>query len=964
MDKILLKQNIGKWNDACRFLKGHQADLSTAEWSAVELLADFWRTRKFDAELVEESKALIATLAEEYKLHSNNRDIITWIKAFRGIAKTMYTESAANFAEFQAAMREFTQEHAPRRPAPQPQPQRPNPQPRQPEPRPTPQPRRPQPQPRPTPTPPPPRRATLRITGVEFRNVDEQGNQVGTGVVDGSERIYYLRPLVNCQILEPSESKEVWYKIFSPGGQLFSGNSSRAGYTWRGVVNGRQDGWATLGGFGSNNGTTYTERGRYRVEFYENDVKVFETTVLIDGGAAGGASGGGAARRPQPTANIRITAVDFFETDGGNQVFGRARDGFTTRLRYVCPEITYTVLRTTADKDVWYKIYMPGGTLMTAVGGREGYTWKGKVNGRTGGTVSLGAFGGKDGTAFSEVGWYRVEFYENDEKIFESKFYVNQAPVQQSPQVEQIWDEYLNTNSPKKKRKKKWLVVAAILVGVWVARAWWTDETKPVAQPEVIKKMVFADKLVLRSSMDSETSRNQLGTLEYGTLVYVHSDTLGWAKVSVNGERGYVASDYLLGEKDFRFLNGVFASDGSRFVVAEAKYRLALLDFLKRENLVTGGGGYQLSAHREKNKTDDICEKVVRVDGKTLTCFAFVLTQRDNRERQLGIYDVSSMDEPQFLYSATVTETGGLKDIAYNARTKMWTYEIGNSTLTKRNSRPDSPKQKTYGLSGVMDVISGVFYATDYDGNVEIPKGKTLHTGMHYLQADVEFEALEALNGTYTYLVKIVRPDGKLERGQAAPDGYTFKSQVSFNAEKGERVKWTLPGWGNNDGNVYMVGTYTYEVWSEERQLWKKQFSVMPDSRIALQVNSGSFAGTDYDGNIVIPYGGKLRTNLQYLAVKLNITALMDRTDPLDYQVKIYRPDGTLERGNDSPVGYTFERRADCNIRKGESVDWILLGWGNVNGNAYRAGDYVYEVWVDGKRLWRQKFTVYPVGAE
>ena len=94
MDKILLKQKIGKWNDACRFLKGHQADLSTAEWSAVELLADFWRMRKFDDELVEESKELIATLVAADKLHSNNRDIITWSKEFRGIAKTMYTESA------------------------------------------------------------------------------------------------------------------------------------------------------------------------------------------------------------------------------------------------------------------------------------------------------------------------------------------------------------------------------------------------------------------------------------------------------------------------------------------------------------------------------------------------------------------------------------------------------------------------------------------------------------------------------------------------------------------------------------------------------------------------------------------------------------------------------------------------------------------------------------------------------
>ena len=689
MDKILLKQKIGKWNDACRFLKGHQADLSTAEWSAVELLADFWRKRKFDDELVEESKGLIATLVAADKLHSNNRDIITWSKEFRGIAKAMYTESAANFAEFQAAMREFTQEHTPRRPAPQPQPQRPQPQPRQPEPRPTPQPRRPQPQPRPTPTPPPPRRATLRITGVEFRNVDEDGNQVGTGVVDGSERIYYLRPLVNCQILEPSESKEVWYKIFSPGGQLLSGNSSRAGYTWRGVVNGRQDGWATLGGFGNDNGTTYTERGRYRVEFYENDVKLYETTVLIDGGAAGGASGGGAVRRPQPTANIRITAVDFFETDGGNQVFGRARDGFTTRLRYVCPEITYTVLRATADKDVWYKIYKPGGTLMTAVGGREGYTWKGPVNGRAGGTVALGAFGDNDGSAFSEVGWYRVEFYENDVKVFESRFYVAAAPVRPEPRPQPRRRDDSPVPRPRKRRLKTWMVVAAVVVGWYLVESWgpivatWfapdtetTDGAAAFGGGETY--YVFANELILRSSKVARSTTNQRAILPYGTKVEVESVADGWADVRANGQEGYVSPDYLLNEADFQLLEGVFFDADSRWVVGETRERLALLDFLKRKGLKTGKGGAMLVGVKNDLYEDDVWKGALKVNNWVTDCFAFVLTVEGQAERPLAVYNMSVKGKPELLYETTTTKEGALWTVRRKGGDGAWEYVIGD----------------------------------------------------------------------------------------------------------------------------------------------------------------------------------------------------------------------------------------------------------------------------------------------
>ena len=699
MDKILLKQKIGKWNDACRFLKGHQADLSTAEWSAVELLADFWRMRKFDDELVEESKELIATLVAADKLHSNNRDIITWSKEFRGIAKTMYTESAANFAEFQAAMRAFAQEHAPRQRAPQPQQPRPTPPPPRPQPRPTPPPPRPQPQPRPAPAPQPRPRATLRIAEVRFRNVDRQGNPAGSGSVDGSEPILYLRPVVNCHILEPSDDKDIWYKIFTPGGRLLGSSASRAGFTWHGVVSGRQGGWTSLGGFGNDDGSTFAERGRYRVEFYEGDVKLYETSLLIDGGAAGGASGGSAARRPQPVANIRITAADFFETDGGNQVFGRARDGFATRLRYVCPEITYTVLRPTGDKDVWYKIYKPGGTLMIAVEGREGFTWKGKVNGRTGGTVSLGAFGDKDGTAFNEVGWYRVEFYENDVKVFESRFYVAAAPARpeprqemppieippqpQSPREDDAFDRF-----QRKRRRRRWLIVAAVVGVIWFLSDWgpvfsvllssFDGQADTAEAPTVAESAyVFADKLVLRSSKEAGSTTNQRAVLAYGTEVGVESDSAGWSQVRANGRSGYVASDYLLSAEDFRLLDGVFADKASREVVNDTKARLALLDFLKRKNLATDGGKVRLKAFGEEDERDDVCWKLELIDGRVSRCFGFVLTVEGTEERPWAVYLVAKDKDMRMLDEGVVTERGSLQGITYDSRTGRWTCRIG-----------------------------------------------------------------------------------------------------------------------------------------------------------------------------------------------------------------------------------------------------------------------------------------------
>ncbi len=113
MDKILLNQKVGKWNEACRFLKGKQEELSVEEWTAIEQLADFWRIRAFDEDLIADAEDLIATLTSSDKLHSNNKDIITWSKEFRGIAKLMYTKDKETFKQFQAALREFAQANRP-----------------------------------------------------------------------------------------------------------------------------------------------------------------------------------------------------------------------------------------------------------------------------------------------------------------------------------------------------------------------------------------------------------------------------------------------------------------------------------------------------------------------------------------------------------------------------------------------------------------------------------------------------------------------------------------------------------------------------------------------------------------------------------------------------------------------------------------------------------------------------------
>ena len=121
MNEIMMNQKVSKWNEACRFLKGKQSELSVEEWTAVELLADFWRERSFDEDSVAECEGLIATLSACDKLHIANLDIITWSKEFRGIAKAMYTKDKETFEQFREAMKKFNRANRPQssRPAPE-----------------------------------------------------------------------------------------------------------------------------------------------------------------------------------------------------------------------------------------------------------------------------------------------------------------------------------------------------------------------------------------------------------------------------------------------------------------------------------------------------------------------------------------------------------------------------------------------------------------------------------------------------------------------------------------------------------------------------------------------------------------------------------------------------------------------------------------------------------------------------
>ena len=128
----------------------------------------------------------------------------------------------------------------------------------------------------------------------------------------------------------------------------------------------------------------------------------------------------------------------------------------------------------------------------------------------------------------------------------------------------------------------------------------------------------------------------------------------------------------------------------------------------------------------------------------------------------------------------------------------------------------------------------------------------------------------------------------------------------------------------------------------------KKEVKTVVKQESSLTISSVAFANTDYNRNIITNYGQQLYTNMQYLQPKVFYKKSTLGTTKIKLQVKIIRPDGTVIRGKTSPVDYTFAQEVNLSGTNGYIE---LMGWGNNEGRVYSEGDYKYEIWSEGKKL-------------
>lgn len=529
------------------------------------------------------------------------------------------------------------------------------------------------------------------------------------------------------------------------------------------------------------------------------------------------------------TFSIKIFDVAFADTDYNYNIIRPYGTTLYTDVSYLVPKIKCEVLRTGPDVEIFYRLFTPSGRLQEAGFVKPGYTNSSIVRCNSKGMfdVVFRGWGNEQKNMFNESGTWRIEFYENDKCLYKS-----QVNIQEFSLIKKIYVPPVNPPSSGKKptssstktkgRRKSYgciMTILIIVVGlIWAGYSFWYKDY--MKDKDASLTYVIANSLILRSSKMADAQKNQIGTVPYGSELITYSKENGWAYVKFGGRKGYVSSDYLIGDSDFMLLTGVWGNDDAREVVSTTKCRLAVLDFLKSSKLNTGPEGWQIFAKPKKVKPNTISFPTLDDGYDYFTEFAFILKNNTTGKRLLAVYAFDDKESPVFRYSESAPEQGDIKSVSYNRWNKKFTVSytgqeynpIHSSTPTKKDTAKPS-----------FEVLSVSFSNQNYNCDIITGYGQQLYSDMQYLTPRIFYSKQTDTKQTFSVQVKIFAPSNKLMVGSTSPTGCTFEQEVNLYNREGYI---TLLGWGNTNGKAYMAGEYRYEIWCDGKQLSSKIVNV------------------------------------------------------------------------------------------------------------------------------------------
>ena len=130
------------------------------------------------------------------------------------------------------------------------------------------------------------------------------------------------------------------------------------------------------------------------------------------------------------------------------------------------------------------------------------------------------------------------------------------------------------------------------------------------------------------------------------------------------------------------------------------------------------------------------------------------------------------------------------------------------------------------------------------------------------------------------------------------------------------------------------------------------------ESTAYMEITGVKFGNVDNDNHIIDNYGNKLyASEMKYLKPQLTYKGLSTSEKEVTLYVKILKEDGTLEKGDSSPEGYTY--KYDFTVKPGSNQTATLIGWGRNSGGSYSPGQYTFEIWYKDKAIYQDNIRLY-----
>lgn len=150
-----------------------------------------------------------------------------------------------------------------------------------------------------------------------------------------------------------------------------------------------------------------------------------------------------------------------------------------------------------------------------------------------------------------------------------------------------------------------------------------------------------------------------------------------------------------------------------------------------------------------------------------------------------------------------------------------------------------------------------------------------------------------------------------------------------------------------------ILGLYSDDATNASALLLIEQ-AANPNPKVPFSATSCSVSNEDNNGTTITDFGNTIYSyNTKYLKPRLTLESKQSGNFTIYY--KLFKPDGTLSTGTNSPSGYSVS--SSIYIYQGTHT-YKLDGWGSNTSGHWKAGDYRYEFYCNGESLGYYEFTI------